>query len=146
MCWRRLREAGLDIEVQELAESTRTAAEAAAAVGCATGQIVKSLLFVVKAKPLLVLCAGDRRVDLAKLGEGAAQARPDQVKSATGYAIGGVPPLGHTHRLPTVVDDSLLRFETVWCAAGTPNAVFAVGLAALITAIPAVEVRDVAKA
>ncbi len=65
MCWRRLREAGLDIEVQELAESTRTAAEAAAAVGCATGQIVKSLLFVVKAKPLLVLCAGDRRVDLA---------------------------------------------------------------------------------
>ncbi len=68
------------------------------------------------------------------------------MKSATGYAIGGVPPLGHTHRLPTVVDDSLLRFETVWCAAGTPNAVFAVGLAALITAIPTVEVRDVAQA
>lgn len=146
MCWRRLREAGLDIEVQELAESTRTAAEAAAAVGCEIGQIVKSLLFVVKAKPVLVLCAGDRRVDLAKLGEGAVQARPDQVKSATGYAIGGVPPLGHTHRLPTVVDDSLHRFETVWCAAGTPNAVFEVDLAALIAAIPTADVRDVAQA
>lgn len=145
MCWRRLREAGLDVEVQELAESTRTAAEAAAAVGCDAGQIVKSLLFVVKAKPLLVLCAGDRRVDPAKLGDGATQARPDQVKSATGYAIGGVPPLAHTHLLPTVVDNSLRRFATVWCAAGTPNAVFEVGLDALVAAIPGVEVRDVAQ-
>ena len=145
-CWRRLQEAGLDVEVQELAESTRTAGEAAAAVGCEVGQIVKSLLFVVKAKPVLVLCAGDRRVDLAKLGDGAAQARPDQVKSATGYAIGGVPPLGHTHELPTVVDGSLRRFASVWCAAGTPNAVFEVALAALIAAIPGVEVRDVAQA
>lgn len=145
-CWRRLREAGLDVEVRELAESTRTAADAAAAVGCDVGQIVKSLLFVVKAKPVLVLCAGDRRVDLAKLGEGAAQARPDQVRSATGYAIGGVPPLGHAHELPTVADASLRRFETVWCAAGTPNAVFEVELAALIAAIPSVDVRDVVQA
>ena len=145
-CWRRLQEAGLDVEVEELAESTRTAAEAAAAVGCEVGQIVKSLLFVVKAKPVLVLCAGDRRVDPAKLGDGAAQARPDQVKSATGYAIGGVPPLGHTHELPTLVDDSLRRFASVWCAAGTPNAVFDVELAALIAAIPGVEVRDVVQA
>lgn len=134
------------MEVQELADSTRTAAEAAAAVGCEVGQIVKSLLFVVKGKPLLVLCAGDRRVDLAKLGESAAQARPDQVKSATGYAIGGVPPLGHTHELPTVVDETLRRFETVWCAAGTPHAVFEVRLDALVAAIPAVEVRDVVQA
>lgn len=145
-CWRKLQEAGLDIEVRELAESTRTAAEAAAAVGCEVGQIVKSLLFVVKAKPLLVLCAGDRRVDLAKLGEGAAQARPDQVKSATGYAIGGVPPLGHTHPLPTVVDESLRRFASVWCAAGTPNAVFEARLDDLLAAIPGSEVRDVAQA
>lgn len=145
-CWRKLQEAGLDIEVRELAESTRTAAEAAAAVGCDVGQIVKSLLFVVKAKPLLVLCAGDRRVDLAKLGEGAAQARPDQVKSATGYAIGGVPPLGHTHPLPTVVDESLRRFASVWCAAGTPNAVFEARLDDLLAAIPGSEVRDVAQA
>ena len=144
-CWRKLQQAGLDIEVQELAESTRTAAEAAAAVGSDVGQIIKSLLFVVKAKPLLVLCAGDRRVDLAKLGDGAAQARPDQVKSATGYAIGGVPPLGHTHQLPTVVDDSLRRFATVWCAAGTPNAVFEVELVALLAAIPGVVVRDVSQ-
>lgn len=115
-------------------------------MGCDVGQIVKSLLFVVKAKPVLVLCAGDRRVDLAKLGDGAAQARPDQVKSATGYAIGGVPPLGHAHQLPTVVDDSLRRFETVWCAAGTPNAVFEVGLANLIAAIPSADVRDVVRA
>lgn len=142
-CWRRLEAAGLDVEVRELAESTRTAAEAAAAVGCETAQIVKSLLFVVKGKPLLVLCAGDRRVDPVKLGEGAATARPDQVRGATGYAIGGVPPLGHDRPLPTVVDESLRRFATVWCAAGTPNAVFEVGVEALLAALPAAEVRDV---
>jgi prolyl-tRNA editing enzyme YbaK/EbsC (Cys-tRNA(Pro) deacylase) len=140
----RLRELGLDVEVQELPDSTRTAAEAAAAVDCDVGQIVKSLVFVVDGAPLMCLCAGDRRVDPAKLGDGARAAKADEAREATGFAIGGVPPLGHDSPLPTVVDESLRRFETVWCAAGTPHAVFSARLDALLAAMPDAEVRDVA--
>ena len=139
----RLRELGLDVEVRELADSTRTAQEAAAAVGVEVGQIVKSLVFVDEESPLLCLCAGDRRVDTDKLGAGVRQAKGDEVREATGFAIGGVPPLGHDRPLRTVVDDSLRRFDRVWCAAGTPNAVFAVETGALIAAIPDAEVVDV---
>jgi len=139
----RLRELGLDIEVRELADSTRTAPEAAAAVGVEVGQIVKSLVFVDDGGPLLCLCAGDRRVDTAKLGPAVRQARGDEVREATGFAIGGVPPLGHDRPLRTVVDASLRRFETVWCAAGTPFAVFPAATEALIAAIPGAEVREV---
>jgi prolyl-tRNA editing enzyme YbaK/EbsC (Cys-tRNA(Pro) deacylase) len=92
----------------------------------------------------MCLCAGDHRVDTAKLGDGARAANADEAREATGFAIGGVPPLGHDTPLPTVVDESLRRFETVWCAAGTPRAVFAVGLEALLGALPDAEVRDVA--
>ena len=140
----RLAELGLDVEVHELAASTRTAAEAAAAVGVEVGQIVKSLVFVDGAEPILCLCAGDRRVDTTKLGAGVRQATGDQVREATGFAIGGVPPLGHDRPVRTVVDSSLLRFPTVWCAAGTPNAVFSVSTEALIGAIPNAAVEDVA--
>ena len=139
----RLRAAGLDVEVQELADSTRTAQEAAAAVGVGVGQIVKTLVFVDGDGPLLCLCAGDRRVDTAKLGEGVRQARGDEVREATGFAIGGVPPLGHERPVRTVVDASLRRFDTVWCAAGTPHAVFPVETEALIRALPDAEVREV---
>jgi prolyl-tRNA editing enzyme YbaK/EbsC (Cys-tRNA(Pro) deacylase) len=139
----RLREAGLDTEVEELAGSTRTAQDAAAAVGVDLGQIVKSLVFVDDAGPLLCLCAGDRRVDVTKLGNGARQAKPDEVRAATGFAIGGVPPLGHDRHVRTVVDASLRRFETVWCAGGTSNAVFPVQTEALIAALPDGEVRDI---
>ena len=144
-CWRKLQAAGLDIEVRELglAGAAPTAAERAAAVGCAPGQVADAVLWVVKAKPLLVLHAGDRRVVAELLGEGAAPARPDQVRGATGYGIGGVPPLGHLRPLPTVVDESLTRFETVWCTAGLPGAVFEVGLAALLAALPGAELRAV---
>lgn len=141
----RLRGRGLDVSVQELADSTRTAAEAAAAVGCEVAQIVKSLVFVAAGEPVLCLCAGDRRVDAALLGPDARAADADEVRAATGFAIGGVPPLAHDRPLRTVVDESLRRFETVWCAAGTPRSVFSVRLDALLAAIPDAEVRDVAQ-
>jgi prolyl-tRNA editing enzyme YbaK/EbsC (Cys-tRNA(Pro) deacylase) len=139
----RLRDLGLDVEVQELADSTRTAQEAASAVGVEVGQIVKSLVFVDEEGPLLCLCAGDRRVDTAKLGSDVRQANGDEVREATGYAIGGVPPIGHDLPVRTVVDESLLRFDLVWCAAGTPHAVFPVAPAALVASIPEVQIRKV---
>jgi prolyl-tRNA editing enzyme YbaK/EbsC (Cys-tRNA(Pro) deacylase) len=139
----RLRELGLDAEVQELADSTRTAKEAAAAVGVEVGQIVKSLVFVGEPGTILCLCAGDRRVDTDKLGPDVRQADGDEVREATGYAIGGVPPVGHDRPIPTVVDVSLRRFETVWCAGGTPHAVFPVSTEALIGAIPGARVEDI---
>ena len=127
--------------VVEHAESSRTAEEAAATAGCELGQIVKSLVFVDGSGPVLVLCAGDRRVDASGLG--LRRAKPDVVREATGFAIGGVPPLGHPAPIRTLVDASLRRFETVWCAAGTPNAVFEVPTSDLIAAIPEAEVRKV---
>jgi prolyl-tRNA editing enzyme YbaK/EbsC (Cys-tRNA(Pro) deacylase) len=139
----RLRGLGLEAEVRELADSTRTAQEAADAVGVDVGQIVKSLVFVDDTGPLLCLCAGDRRVDTAKLGNGVRQAKGDEVREATGFAIGGVPPLGHDRPMRTVVDASLRRFETIWCAGGTPHAVFPIETKALIGAIPGAEVREI---
>jgi len=139
----RLKELGLEVEVRELANSTRTAQEAADAVGAEVGQIVKSLVFVEADGPLLCLCAGDRRVDVAKLGEDVRQARGSEVREATGFAIGGVPPLGHDLPVRTVVDESLRRFQTVWCAGGTPHAVFPVETEALIAALPEADVRGV---
>jgi prolyl-tRNA editing enzyme YbaK/EbsC (Cys-tRNA(Pro) deacylase) len=139
----RLKELGLEVEVRELADSTRTAQEAADAVGAEVGQIVKSLVFVDADGPVLCLCAGDRRVDVAKLGVDVRQARGNEVREATGFAIGGVPPLGHDRPIHTVVDESLRRFETVWCAGGTPHAVFPVETGALIDALPEAEIRDV---
>jgi prolyl-tRNA editing enzyme YbaK/EbsC (Cys-tRNA(Pro) deacylase) len=139
----RLRDRGLDVDVRVLADSTRTAADAAAAVGCEVGQIVKSLVFVAGGEPLLCLCAGDRRVDTGRLGDDARPARADEVRAATGFAIGGVPPLGHDRELRTVVDTSLRRFETLWCAAGTPHAVFEVATERLLAAIPEAELAEV---
>jgi prolyl-tRNA editing enzyme YbaK/EbsC (Cys-tRNA(Pro) deacylase) len=128
----RLAARGLDVEVRELLESTRTAVEAASACGCKVGQIVKSLVFVLDARPTLVLCAGDRRVTAL---DGRA-ATADEARRATGFAIGGIPPLGHDSELPTIVDASLRRFDRVWCAAGTPHAVFETGLEELLAALP----------
>src|SRR6266571_6471756 len=102
----RLRELGLDAEVRELADSTRTAQEAADAVGVQVGQIVKSLVFVDRESPLLCLCAGDRRVDTEKLGAGVRQAKGDEVREATGFAIGGVPPAGPRRPPRTAVHPS----------------------------------------
>ena len=138
----RLRERGLDVSVRVLPDSTRTAGEAAAAVGCEVGQIVKSLVFMRGEEPVMVLCAGDRRVASRRLGLRSASA--EEARIGTGFAIGGIPPLGHERPLQTLIDESLRRFETVWCAAGTPHAVFEARTHALIAAIPDGAVLDVA--
>jgi len=136
---RRLHERGLEIEVRVLPDSTRTAKDAAAACGCELGQIVKSLVFVVDDAATMVLCAGDRRVE-AVAGR---PATADEARAATGFAIGGIPPLGHDRELPTVVDESLRRFDRVWCAAGTPHAVFEVAVGDLLAALPDASVQPV---
>ena len=117
-------------EVIEAAESTRTAEEAAARVGCSVGQIVKSLVFKGKksGKAILILTSGANRVDVKRIAayaqEKIGRADPDFVRERTGFAIGGIPPLGHLHPIETYVDEDLLNFEEIWAAAGTPKAVF----------------------
>jgi prolyl-tRNA editing enzyme YbaK/EbsC (Cys-tRNA(Pro) deacylase) len=138
---RRLQERGLQIEVTTLSDSARTAALAAAALGVEVGQIVKSLVFLREGEPVMVLCAGDRRVDAMRLGLSPAKA--DHVREATGFSIGGIPPLGHVIELPTTIDESLRRYDVVWAAAGTPHDVFAVDTEALINAIPGAQVISV---
>jgi len=135
----RLRVRGLDIEVVDLPESTRTAAEAAEACGCETGQIVKSLVFIIDERPTMILCAGDRRV--TRIDGRPASAK--EAREATGFSIGGIPPLGHDMDLRTLVDESLRRFDRVWCAAGTPNAVFEVETGHLLAALPEASVQPV---
>jgi len=128
----RLAQRGLEIEVRTLSDSARTAALAAAALNVEVGQIVKSLVFVRDegGEPVLVLCAGDRRVDAARLGLSPAPA--DRVRELTGFAIGGVPPVGHAEPSPTLIDDALFAFAEIWAAAGTPNAVFSLTPADLL--------------
>lgn len=134
---RHLKNQGLDIEVMELAESTRTAQEAAEAVGAELGSIVKSLVFLADGKPLLALVAGDRRADPEKIAKvlkakRAMIANADAVREATGFAIGGVPPVGHKAKLSTLIDRSLARFETLHAAAGSPHAVFPISYQQLL--------------
>ena len=122
---------GLDhLEVREFAESTATAADAAAAIGTSVERIVKSLVFMAADEPVLILASGPNRVDVHKVerlvNAPITRANADQVRQWTGFAIGGVPPLGHTQRLTTLVDQSLLQYDQVWAAAGTPNSVFAI--------------------
>jgi Cys-tRNA(Pro) deacylase len=131
------RRAGLEIAVTRFPEGTRTAADAARAVGCEVGQIVKSLVFVADEEPLLVLVSGVNRVDLGRVAEaiGAATVRRadgDEARRATGFAIGGVPPFGHVRRLRVVVDPDLMSHPTVWAAAGLPDAVFAISPSDLV--------------
>lgn len=116
--------------VKTFPAGTRTAADAAAAIGCSVGQIVKSLVFRrAGGSALLVVASGSNRVDEAKLealvGEGVGKADADFVRAATGFAIGGVPPAGHAAPVETIVDEDLLTFDEIWAAAGTPRDVFA---------------------
>jgi prolyl-tRNA editing enzyme YbaK/EbsC (Cys-tRNA(Pro) deacylase) len=135
--------AGLSVAVVERAESTRTAEEAAAACGCAVGQIVKSLVFrgAETAKPYLMLVSGTNRLNetgvAAVLGESLVRPDATYVREVTGYAIGGIPPLGHATPMQVFIDRDLLAFDVVWAAAGTPRAVFAVSPGALADAIGA---------
>jgi prolyl-tRNA editing enzyme YbaK/EbsC (Cys-tRNA(Pro) deacylase) len=121
---------GLAIEVHEMAESTRTAEEAAVACGVTVGQIVKSLVFSGVSRPYLFLVSGTNRVNeksvAAHLGEKLKRPDADAVRALTGYAIGGIPPFGHDTRLATYIDRDLLQYDVVWAAAGTPKAVFRV--------------------
>ena len=121
---------GLKLDVIELPTSTRTAVEAAQAVGCQLGQIVKSLVFKTKhsGKPVLILASGANRVNEKRIEalvfEPLGKADADFVREQTGFAIGGVPPVGHIQPLETIIDQDLMQFKEIWAAAGTPNAVF----------------------
>jgi Cys-tRNA(Pro) deacylase len=125
-----LAELGLQAEVKEFSASTRTSADAAAAIGCAVAQIAKSLVF--RANPsgraILVMASGANRVDEKKLasalGETIGKADAEFVRAETGFAIGGVSPVGHGIRLKTFIDEDLMEFSEIWAAAGSPNSVF----------------------
>ena len=125
-----LHEFGLDLQVLELPSSTRTAIEAARAVGCDVGQIVKSLVFrrTYSGSPVLILVSGSNRVNeqtiAGVLGEPIGKADADFVRQHTGFVIGGVPPVGHSEKLFTLMDEDLLQYNQLWAAAGTPNALF----------------------
>jgi Cys-tRNA(Pro) deacylase len=127
------RELGLVIEIVEFEQTTRSAQEAAEAIGTTLAQIVKSLCFAVAGQPVIALVSGVNQLDERKLaqlqGVGRKQVKradAEVVKKATGFSIGGVPPFGHLTKLPIYVDEDLLQFEVVWAAAGTPFAVFAI--------------------
>jgi Cys-tRNA(Pro) deacylase len=124
---------GLTIEVIEFEQTTRTAADAAAAIGCEVAQIVKSLCFLVNDEPVMALVSGANQLDEWKLaalcGVGrkkVKRADAEMVKAATGFSIGGVPPFGHPSPLPMYIDQDLTRFDVLWAAAGTHFAVFAI--------------------
>lgn len=125
-----LRALGLGHEIVDLGQSARTAADAARAVGCQVDQICKSLVFRLGSsnRPLLVVTSGVNRVDETKVGalvgEPLAKADADFVRATTGFAIGGVAPIGHTGPVTTLIDEHLLGFEEIWAAAGHPNMVF----------------------
>jgi prolyl-tRNA editing enzyme YbaK/EbsC (Cys-tRNA(Pro) deacylase) len=140
---RALSDKGLAAEVRHMPQATRSAQEAAAACGCSVGQIVKSLVFrgAVSGTPYLLLVSGANRVNEAGVAAtiGEALRRPDaqDVRAITGFAIGGIPPLGHASPLDTYLDAALLAYELVWAAAGTPDAVFAVAPQRLADAVGA---------
>ena len=124
-------ERGIQLDVRMMDQSTHTAADAAAAIGCSVGAIVKSLLFLVGDEPLLILASGTNRVDTAalgnRLGSAVTMADAKRVKAATGYSLGGVPPFGHPTPLRTVIDQDLLGYPEIWAAAGSATTVFGIG-------------------
>jgi Cys-tRNA(Pro) deacylase len=135
------RDLGLAVEIMEFDETTRTAPDAANAIGCEVAQIVKSLLFVVDDKPIMALVSGANRLDEAKLAalrgvsrKKVRRADADTARATTGFAIGGVPPFGHASSLPIYIDDDLTGFSVIWAAAGTPFSVFAIAPDDLIRA------------
>jgi prolyl-tRNA editing enzyme YbaK/EbsC (Cys-tRNA(Pro) deacylase) len=143
-----LRERGISVTIIEFPESTRTAEEAARAVGTTVERIVKSLVFMAGDAPVLTLVSGANRVDLSRLstilGAAVRRANADEVRAATGFAIGGVAPLGHTSALPVMLDADLLLFDRVYAAAGTPYAVFPIEPATLqqITGARVLDIKE----
>jgi len=128
-------ELGVSVAPVRYPAGTRTAADAAAAVGCDVGQIVKSLVFATPTRLVLALTSGANQVDTDRLGELTGEkislAAAEAVRSATGYAIGGTPPFGHLNPLPAWIDQDLLAYDTVWAAAGTPDSCFPIAPAQL---------------
>jgi len=129
---------GRKFEVMEFPSRTRTAAEAAAAIGCSVAQIAKSIVFrtVKEKKPVMVIASGANRVNESRvaelLGEAIEKADADYVRARTGFVIGGVPPIGHTEAIHTIIDEDLLKLGELWAAAGTPNSVFKLSAASLV--------------
>jgi prolyl-tRNA editing enzyme YbaK/EbsC (Cys-tRNA(Pro) deacylase) len=127
---RALKDQGFECRIVQLDESTRTASDAAFAVSCDVGQIVKSLIFKGQnsEKPFLVVASGANRVNVKtieeKVGEPVKMAKPDFVKEKTGFVIGGVPPLGHKEKIVTFIDSDLLGYKAIWAAAGNSNSLF----------------------
>ena len=120
---------GLHPDVHHFPEGTKTAEDAARAIGCDVAQIVKSLVFMADDEPVLALTSGRNRVDTRRLAElcGASEVRratPEEARASTGYAVGGTPPFGHPARVRAFADEDLMGFEEVWAAAGTPDSVF----------------------
>jgi Cys-tRNA(Pro) deacylase len=134
-----LKSAGYAHTVVEHNQSTRTSDEAAAAIGCTVAQIAKSLVFITRRskKPVMVIASGPNRVSTKRmaetLGEPIDRADPDFVRQVTGYAIGGIPPVGHAQPLDTYIDEDLLALADIWAAAGAPTAVFKLTPAELVT-------------
>jgi prolyl-tRNA editing enzyme YbaK/EbsC (Cys-tRNA(Pro) deacylase) len=128
--------ANTGVTVKEFPQGTRTAVDAARAIGCDVGQIVKSLVFVAGGRPVVALISGASRLDETRLagvaGSPVAKADAETARSATGYAIGGVPPFGHATEVPVFMDRDLLGYDLLWAAAGRPDSVFAIGPARLI--------------
>jgi len=132
------RAAGLEIEVERFPAGTRTAADAARAVGCDVAQIVKSLVFMADGDAVIALVSGANRVDTGKLADAVRatdvrRATGDEAREASGVAIGGVPPFGHARPVGVVIDRDLLAYERVWAAAGLPDAVFPIAPEALVS-------------
>jgi prolyl-tRNA editing enzyme YbaK/EbsC (Cys-tRNA(Pro) deacylase) len=133
------RDLGLVPEVQRFPEGTKTAEDAARAIGCEVGQIVKSLVFVAGSEPFIALTSGSNRADTDRLRELAGgrpvrRANPEEARAATGFAIGGTPPFGHPRRLRVLCDRDLLDHRVVWAAAGTPTSVFPIAPDVLLKA------------
>lgn len=145
-------DAGVEVAVARFPEGTRTAADAAAAIGCDLGAIVKSLVFVAEAsgnsRAVMALVSGANRADTDKLArhfgvDTVRQANADEARAATGFAIGGTPPLGHATPIDLVIDEDLLQFAAVWAAAGTPDSVWPIDPRRLveITSAPVIAVK-----
>jgi Cys-tRNA(Pro) deacylase len=133
------RQLGLDLDIREYPGGTRTAADAARAIGCGVEQIVKSLVFMADKEPVLVLTSGANRVDVVKVAKQTGttdvrKADAEEVRAATGYAIGGTPPFGHPRQLTILVDPHLTTLGTLWAAAGTPRHVFPISSEDLLRA------------
>ncbi len=134
------RELGLDVTVRSLDQSTKTVRDAAAAVGCDEGKIAKSIVFVCDGEPIVCVTSGAHRVDVERvaLALDCAEARmatPDEVRAATGYPVGGVPPIGHA--LPVLFDEELIRHDRIWAAGGDSNSLFEVDPRELIECVSA---------